>query len=60
MTLTNCTLGVAGLVAQANEKLGWSATLGLDEMCRDAWKWQSSNPDGYRTPESDSADAGAK
>jgi len=45
---------------KANEKLGWSATLGLDEMCRDAWKWQSSNPDGYRTPESDSADAGAK
>jgi len=21
--------------------------LGIEEMCRDTWKWQSSNPEGY-------------
>jgi UDP-glucose 4-epimerase len=29
--------------------LGWRATRGLDEMCVDAWRWQSQNPHGYRT-----------
>jgi len=32
----------------AEKELGWSAELGLEEMCRDAWRWQSNNPDGYR------------
>jgi UDP-glucose 4-epimerase len=27
--------------------LNWKADKGLAEMCRDSWKWQSSNPDGY-------------
>src|SRR3546814_287267 len=31
----------------ANELLGWRAELGIDAMCRDAWRWQSMNPDGY-------------
>ncbi len=31
----------------AKKELNWSARLGLDEMCRDAWRWQSMNPDGY-------------
>jgi len=31
----------------ANSLLGWSARLGIEEMCRDAWNWQSLNPDGY-------------
>lgn len=31
----------------ANSELGWQAEHGLDEMCRDAWRWQSANPDGY-------------
>jgi UDP-glucose 4-epimerase len=30
----------------AREELGWEAKLGLDEMCRDLWKWQSNNPNG--------------
>jgi UDP-glucose 4-epimerase len=34
----------------AAAKLGWKATLGLDQMCRDAWRWQSQNPDGYPDP----------
>lgn len=33
----------------AQEFLGWKAELGIDEMCRDTWKWQSMNPQGYRT-----------
>ncbi len=32
----------------AARELGWRAALGLDDMCRDAWRWQSQNPDGYR------------
>jgi UDP-glucose 4-epimerase len=27
--------------------LGWKAERGIDEMCRDAWNWQSRNPEGY-------------
>lgn len=32
----------------AAEKLGWRAERGLEEICRDAWNWQSQNPRGYR------------
>ena len=31
----------------AARELGWRAQLGLEEMCRDAWRWQSANPDGF-------------
>lgn len=31
----------------ANRLLGWKARLGVDAMCRDAWRWQSMNPNGY-------------
>ena len=31
----------------AAEQLSWHATLGLDDMCRDAWHWQQQNPEGY-------------
>ena len=34
--------------ALARETLGWQATRTLDEMCVDAWRWQSGNPNGYR------------
>lgn len=27
--------------------LGWKASRSLDDMCRDAWNWQSNNPEGY-------------
>ena len=27
--------------------LGWQASRGIDEICRDAWNWQSHNPQGY-------------
>ena len=31
----------------ARQLLGWRAELDLEAMCRDAWHWQSMNPDGY-------------
>jgi UDP-glucose 4-epimerase len=31
----------------AERLLGWKAVHGLDEMCRDTWRWQSLNPHGY-------------
>ncbi len=34
--------------ALALELLGWEAEQGLEEMCQDAWRWQSANPAGYR------------
>ncbi|MDD2451251.1 MAG: UDP-glucose 4-epimerase GalE [Sulfurovum sp.] len=33
----------------AYKKLGWKAKKSIEEMCADAWKWQSTNPDGYRS-----------
>ena len=33
--------------AKAWKVLGWKAERGLKEMCEDAWRWQSQNPDGY-------------
>ncbi len=41
---------VAACVADpslAAAKLGWKAARGIDEMCADAWRWQSRNPQGY-------------
>ena len=32
---------------RAVEFLGWRAERGLSAMCADAWRWQSSNPNGY-------------
>ena len=34
---------------KAKEELGWVAKYGIDEMCQDSWRWQSTNPDGYIT-----------
>jgi UDP-glucose 4-epimerase len=31
----------------AERLLGWKAVHGLDDMCRDTWRWQSQNPHGY-------------
>ena len=33
--------------SKAYEVLGWKAEKNLEDMCRDAWRWQSQNPDGY-------------
>lgn len=34
---------------KAKVELGWEAKRNLDDMCRDAWNWQSKNPNGYRS-----------
>ncbi|HEX5360931.1 MAG TPA: UDP-glucose 4-epimerase GalE [Fluviicoccus sp.] len=31
----------------AREVLGWRAVRDQEAMCRDLWRWQSQNPDGY-------------
>lgn len=33
----------------AHDLLGWRAEFDVDAMCRDAWRWQSNNPDGYQS-----------
>lgn len=33
--------------SRAREELGWQAKYGLEEMCADSWRWQSTNPNGY-------------
>ncbi|RCX00383.1 UDP-glucose 4-epimerase GalE [Marinomonas foliarum] len=32
---------------KAKLMLGWQVELSLEAMCRDAWNWQSNNPQGY-------------
>ena len=32
---------------KAEKVLGWAAKRGIEEICRDAWNWQSQNPNGY-------------
>ena len=34
--------------ALAQSLLGWRAQHSLADMCADAWRWQSGNPEGYR------------
>lgn len=35
--------------AKAEKELGWKATRGIDEMMHDTWRWQSQNPNGYKS-----------
>ena len=32
---------------KSKELLGWHAEKTLEDMCRDTWRWQSQNPNGY-------------
>jgi len=34
-------------VDAARDLLGWTAKHNLADMCRDAWRWQSGNPNGF-------------
>ena len=34
-------------VSSAARVLGWKAQRGIEEICRDAWNWQTKNPRGY-------------
>lgn len=33
--------------SKANKELGWQAKFNVEDMCRDTWKWQKLNPNGY-------------
>ncbi|KAL0278522.1 UNVERIFIED_CONTAM: hypothetical protein PYX00_000328 [Menopon gallinae] len=33
----------------AEEELGWKAKYSLTQMCEDFWRWQTLNPNGYRS-----------
>ncbi|GHH97866.1 UDP-glucose 4-epimerase GalE [Neobacillus kokaensis] len=33
--------------SKAKNELRWTAERGIEEMCRDSWKWQKNNPEGY-------------
>lgn len=33
---------------KAERELHWKAKKGIEEMCVDAWRWQSNNPNGYK------------
>ncbi|OWW21120.1 UDP-glucose 4-epimerase GalE [Noviherbaspirillum denitrificans] len=35
--------------AEAARLIDWRATMGIAEMCADHWRWQRSNPDGFRS-----------
>lgn len=32
---------------KAREELGWEAKYDIEKMCKDSWRWQSTNPNGY-------------
>jgi UDP-glucose 4-epimerase len=34
-------------VSEAQRELAWIAERDIDDMCRDSWRWQSQNPEGY-------------
>jgi UDP-glucose 4-epimerase len=34
-------------VSKAQHELGWRAQRGIEDMCADTWRWQSSHPNGY-------------
>ncbi|MBT2642191.1 UDP-glucose 4-epimerase GalE [Bacillus sp. ISL-41] len=34
---------------KAKKNLGWIAKKSLEEMCRDTWRWQINNPDGFES-----------
>lgn len=33
---------------KAEKELGWKAELDILDMCKDTWRWQSNNPNGYK------------
>lgn len=41
---------VYGAPDKAKAELGWSAELGLEDMCADSWRWISQNPNGFDPP----------
>jgi len=40
-------------VSKAADELNWKTVYNLEDMCRDAWKWQSMNPNGFEPAETE-------
>ncbi|XP_049816864.1 UDP-glucose 4-epimerase-like isoform X1 [Schistocerca nitens] len=43
---------IVSMYANANlaeKELGWKTKYNLEQMCRDFWRWQTMNPNGYRS-----------
>lgn len=36
-------------ISKAKQLLDWQTELSIEDACRDTWRWQSQNPDGYTT-----------
>ena len=41
----------------AQRELGWSVSRGLEVMCKDMWRWQQGNPQGFNGAEEEAAAA---
>jgi UDP-glucose 4-epimerase len=39
---------VTGDASKANRLLGWISTHTIDTACKNIWRWQSKNPEGYK------------
>ncbi len=35
--------------SKAKKLLNWEAKKNLEDMCKDSWRWQKQNPNGYNT-----------
>lgn len=35
--------------SKAERELGWKAEFTIEDACRDSWRWQSQNPNGYKS-----------
>ena len=44
---SSCAMLLEASPELAAQVLGWRARRSLAEMCRDGWRWQQSNPNGY-------------
>lgn len=42
-------MGIMFFSTLAESELGWKAEYSLEEMCTDFWRWQTMNPNGYKT-----------
>jgi len=34
---------------KAEQELGWKTVKNMEEMCEDSWRWQTKNPEGYKS-----------
>lgn len=47
ITVLDSLVNASRAVLPRRAELGWRAERGIDEMCRDTWRWQSAHPRGF-------------